>query len=103
MMEESFAPIIGIMPVKNDEEAIFLMNDSPYGLSASVWSNNLDESVLIGDQIQTGTFYINRCDYLDPSLAWTGLKNSGKGYTLSTLGYNALVRPKSYNLRQINP
>ena len=99
MKAESFAPVVGIMSVNNDEEAIRLMNDSPFGLTASIWSSDLEEAVLIGDQIETGTLFMNRCDYLDPALAWTGVKDSGKGCTLSTLGYEPLTRPKSYHLK----
>jgi len=99
MSEESFGPIIGIMAVDNDDEAIDLMNDSKFGLTASVWTNNFTEAAAIGDRVQTGTFFANRCDYLDPALAWTGIKNSGRGCTLSSVGYEALTRPKSFNLR----
>lgn len=99
MREESFAPVVGIMPVKNDEEAIQLMNDSNYGLTASVWTKDPEAAIRIGDQIDTGTWFMNRCDYLDPALAWTGVKDSGRGVTLSKLGYDALTRPKSFHLR----
>lgn len=99
MREETFAPVVGIMSVKSDEEAIRLMNDSTYGLTASVWTRDLDKAKALGRQLQTGTFFMNRCDYLDPALAWTGVKNSGRGCTLSALGYNSLTRPKSYHLR----
>jgi len=99
MTEETFAPVVGIMPVKNDEEAIRLMNDSKYGLTASIWTTNVDAALRIGDQIETGTFYMNRCDYLDPALAWTGVKDSGRGCTLSKLGFDAFTRPKSFHLR----
>lgn len=99
MKEETFAPVVGIMSVKNDDEAIRLMNDSKYGLTASVWTKNVQEAIKFGTQIQTGTFFMNRCDYLDPELAWTGVKNSGKGATLSKLGYESLTRPKSFHLR----
>ena len=100
MREESFAPIVGIMSVKNDAEAIQLMNDSAYGLTASVWTPDLDAAVQIGEQIETGTFFMNRCDYLDPGLAWTGVKNSGRGCTLSALGYEHLTRAKSFHLKE---
>lgn len=100
MKEESFAPVVGIMPVKDDEAAIRLMNDSRYGLTASIWTKDTEAAVRIGNQIETGTFYMNRCDYLDPALAWTGVKDSGRGVTLSELGYDALTRPKSFHLRQ---
>ena len=99
MQEESFAPVVGIMPVKNDEEATQLMNDSQFGLTASIWSTDTENAIRIGNQLETGTCYLNRCDYLDPALAWTGVKNSGRGCTLSSLGYEHLTRPKSFHLR----
>ncbi|HMV81740.1 MAG TPA: aldehyde dehydrogenase family protein [Blastocatellia bacterium] len=99
MTEETFAPVVGVMPVKNDEEAVRLMNDSKYGLTASLWTSDVDAALSIGDQIETGTFYMNRCDYLDPALAWTGVKDSGRGCTLSRLGFEAFTRPKSFHLR----
>lgn len=100
MTEETFAPVIGIMSVKNDEQAIKLMNDSKYGLTASVWTKDLAAATNIGNEVEVGTFFMNRCDYLDPALAWTGVKNSGRGVTLSTLGYEAFTRPKSFHLRE---
>ncbi|MEK7831999.1 MAG: aldehyde dehydrogenase family protein, partial [Acidobacteriota bacterium] len=99
MSEETFAPVVGIMPVKDDAEAIRLMNDSRYGLTASIWTSDVEAALSIGDQIETGTFYMNRCDYLDPALAWTGVKDSGRGCTLSRLGFEAFTRPKSFHLR----
>ena len=99
MVEESFGPVVGIMSVDTDEEAIHLMNDSPYGLTASIWTTDVDAAIKIGDQVDTGTWFMNRCDYLDPALAWTGVKDSGRGCTLSVLGYDALTRPKSFHLR----
>jgi acyl-CoA reductase-like NAD-dependent aldehyde dehydrogenase len=99
MREETFGPAVGVMAVDGDDEAIALMNDSDYGLTASVWSADADAAVAIGDQVATGTWYLNRCDYLDPALAWTGVKDSGRGVTLSTLGYDALTRPKSFHLK----
>lgn len=101
MTEETFAPVVGIMSVKNDEEAIKYMNDSRYGLTASVWTKDMGRAEEIGNQIETGTFFMNRCDYLDPELAWAGVKNSGRGCTLSPLGYESLTRPKSFHLREI--
>ena len=101
MSEETFAPVVGIMSIKSDEEAIQLMNDSQYGLTASIWTPDLDKAIEIGNHIETGTFFMNRCDYLDPALAWTGVKNSGRGCTLSSLGYEVLTRPKSFHLRKI--
>jgi acyl-CoA reductase-like NAD-dependent aldehyde dehydrogenase len=99
MTEETFAPVVGIMPVKDDDEAIRLMNDSRYGLTASIWTSDVDAALRIGDQINTGTWYMNRCDYLDPALAWAGVKDSGRGCTLSKLGFEAFTRPKSFHLR----
>jgi acyl-CoA reductase-like NAD-dependent aldehyde dehydrogenase len=99
MSEETFAPVVGIMPVKDDDEAIKLMNDSRYGLTASIWTLDIDAALRVGDQINTGTWYMNRCDYLDPALAWTGVKDSGRGCTLSRLGFEAFTRPKSFHLR----
>jgi acyl-CoA reductase-like NAD-dependent aldehyde dehydrogenase len=87
------------MAVDNDDDAVQLMNDSRYGLTASIWTEDVDAAIAIGDQIDTGTWYLNRCDYLDPALAWTGVKDSGRGCTLSTLGYEALTRPKSFHLK----
>lgn len=99
MTEESFGPVVGIMPVDDDDQAIALMNDSEYGLTASIWSNDLNRAKIIGQQLATGTVFLNRCDYLDPALAWTGVKNSGRGCTLSSLGYEQLTRPKSYHFK----
>ncbi|MDQ6479657.1 aldehyde dehydrogenase family protein [Dyadobacter sp. LHD-138] len=99
MTEESFAPVVGIMSVKSDEEAIRLMNDSQYGLTASIWTNDIDAALAIGEQVETGTWFMNRCDYLDPALAWTGVKNSGRGVTLSKVGYEALTKAKSFHLK----
>lgn len=101
MMEETFGPVAGIMKVRDDEEAIRLMNDSPYGLTASIWTRARDAAETIGARIETGTVYMNRCDYLDPGLAWTGVKDTGRGATLSKIGYEALTRPKSFHLRDV--
>ncbi|MER8507345.1 aldehyde dehydrogenase family protein [Mesorhizobium sp. M0199] len=101
MREESFGPIVGIMKVRNDEEAIALMNDSPYGLTASIWTRDTDHAAAIGDRVETGTVFMNRCDYLDPALVWTGVKDTGKGAALSAIGYDNLTRPKSYHLREV--
>lgn len=101
MREESFGPIVGIMKVRNDEEAIALMNDSPYGLTASIWTRDMEHAVSIGDRVETGTLFMNRCDYLDPALVWTGVKDTGKGAGLSQIGYDNLTRPKSYHLREV--
>ncbi|WP_298628417.1 aldehyde dehydrogenase family protein [uncultured Legionella sp.] len=99
MTEETFGPVVGIMAVSGDEEAIKLMNDSAFGLTAAVFTRDINKGIAIGEQLQTGTFFINRCDYLDPALAWTGVKNSGRGCTLSSLGYEHLTRPKSFHIK----
>ncbi|KAL5638943.1 hypothetical protein ACGC1H_003345 [Rhizoctonia solani] len=103
MKEETFGPVIGIMPVASDEAALELMNDSPYGLTASVWTSDKPESeaafLKFVDQLETGTVFLNRCDYLDPALAWTGVKNSGRGVSLSKFGYDQLTRAKSVHMK----
>jgi acyl-CoA reductase-like NAD-dependent aldehyde dehydrogenase len=101
MMEESFGPVVGIMRVKDDAEAIRLMNDSPYGLTASIWTQDADEAAAIGAQVETGTVFMNRCDYLDPALCWTGCKDTGRGGSLSYLGFHSVTRPKSYHLKKV--
>jgi acyl-CoA reductase-like NAD-dependent aldehyde dehydrogenase len=99
MREEMFGPVAGIMKVRSDEEAIKLMNDSEFGLTAAIWTEDADAALAIGDRIETGTWFMNRCDYLDPALAWVGVKDSGRGCTLSRVGYEHLTRPKSFHLR----
>jgi acyl-CoA reductase-like NAD-dependent aldehyde dehydrogenase len=99
MQEETFGPLVCIARVRSDEEAIRLMNDSRYGLTASVWTADEEAAIAIGERIETGTWFMNRCDYLDPALAWTGVKDSGRGCTLSVVGYEHLTRPKSFHLR----
>jgi acyl-CoA reductase-like NAD-dependent aldehyde dehydrogenase len=97
--EETFGPVMTVTPVSGDDEAIRLINDSRYGLTSSVWTTDPDAAVNIGNRIETGTWYMNRCDYLDPALAWTGVKDSGRGCTLSRLGIETFTRPKSFHLR----
>jgi len=105
MMEETFGPVVGIQKVSSDDEAIRLMNDSPYGLTASVWTNadanKESESAFlrIMDELHTGTVFLNRCDVLDPALSWTGVKNSGRGVSLSKFGYDQLTRAKSVHMK----
>lgn len=99
MREETFGPAVGIMPVRDDDEALALMNDSPYGLTASVWTASEAAAARLAPRIETGTVFMNRCDYLDPALAWTGVKDTGRGVTLSALGYDALTRPQSLHFR----
>lgn len=99
MMEESFGPVIGIMPIDSEQEGVRLMNDSPYGLTASIWTEDAHRGEQLAHQTDAGTVYLNRCDYLDPELAWTGIKDSGHGCTLSHLAFRYLTRPKSFHLR----
>ena len=101
MMEETFGPAVGIMPVKDQNEAKQLMNDSPYGLTASIWTKDLDFAKEFGRDIETGTFFMNRCDYLDPALAWTGVKDTGVGCSLSVLAFDQLTRPQSFHMRSL--
>ena len=101
MTEESFGPVVGIMKVSGDEEAIRLMNDSPYGLTASIWTEDYETAAKIGREIETGTIFMNRADYLDPALCWTGCKDTGRGGSLSYLGFHSVTRPKSYHLKKV--
>ena len=99
MREEIFGPVAGVMRVHSDQEAVERMNDSAYGLTAAIWTRSEAAAHTLGDQVQTGTLFMNRCDYLDPALAWVGVKDSGRGCALSALGYGQLTRPKSFHLR----
>ena len=99
MREEIFGPVAGIMKVTSDDEAVDLMNDSDFGLTAAIWTEDADAALALGDRVQTGTWFMNRCDYLDPALAWVGVKDSGRGCTLSVVGYEHLTRPKSFHMR----
>ncbi len=101
MKEEIFGPVAGIMKVHSDEEAIALMNDSAYGLTAAIWTADAEAAEAIGGELETGTVFMNRCDYLDPALAWVGVKDSGRGCTLSYIGYEQLTRPKSFHFRVV--
>jgi acyl-CoA reductase-like NAD-dependent aldehyde dehydrogenase len=99
MTEESFGPVVGIMKVTSDDEAVHLMNDCKYGLTASIWTKDQQAALSIGRRLETGTVFMNRCDYLDPDLPWVGVKDTGRGCTLSALGYEHVTRPKSFHLR----
>lgn len=101
MNDECFGPVVGIMPVAGDDEAVALMNDSPYGLTAAVYTQDEAAALALGAQVRTGTFFMNRCDYLDPALAWTGVKNTGRGVSLSVIGYEQLTQAKSFHLRSV--
>ena len=99
MVEESFGPIVGVQKVADDDEAVRLMNDSPYGLTAAIWTRDQERAFRVGAQIETGTFFMNRCDSLDPLLPWTGVKDTGKGMSLSKYGFLSVTRRKSFHLR----
>ena len=101
MRDESFGPVVGIMSVKDDAEAVRLMNDSNFGLTASVWTQDTARAEAIADQIDTGTVFMNRADYLDPGLCWTGCKDTGRGGGLSVIGFHNLTRPKSYHMKKV--
>ncbi|MBO9400575.1 aldehyde dehydrogenase family protein [Shimia sp. R9_3] len=101
MRDESFGPVVGIMKVSSDEEAIALMNDSEFGLTASLWTKDVERAERVGNEIETGTVFMNRADYLDPGLCWTGCKNTGRGGGLSVIGFQNLTRPKSYHLKKV--
>ena len=100
-MNGRVSPVVGIMPVRSDDEAVAVMNDSPYGLTASLWTRDPERAAAVGARIETGTVFMNRCDYLDPALCWTGCKDTGRGGSLSVLGYYSVTRPKSYHLKKV--
>jgi acyl-CoA reductase-like NAD-dependent aldehyde dehydrogenase len=99
MTEESFGPVVGIQKVRDDEEALALMNDSEFGLTAAIFSRDVDAAMALAERVEAGTVFLNRCDYLDPALAWTGVKNSGRGCTLSSVGFEHVTRPKSFHFK----
>ena len=100
--KESFGPVVTISKVDSDQQAIEAMNNSDLGLTAAIWTNSESAALTLGKQLEAGTVFMNRCDYLDPELPWTGVKNSGLGCTLSTLGIQAFTQVKSFHLRTIN-
>ncbi len=100
MTEESFGPVVGIMKVSSDEEALKLMNDSEFGLTASIFSSDINKAIELGKKLETGTFFVNRCDFLDPELAWTGVKNTGRGYSLSKFGFDNFTQAKSFHIKK---
>ncbi|KAK4249221.1 Aldehyde/histidinol dehydrogenase [Corynascus novoguineensis] len=99
MKDETFGPVIPIMKVNGDEEAVKLMNDSEFGLTASIWTKDTEKGYELCESVEAGTVFVNRCDFPSPDLAWTGWKNSGKGVTLSKYGFDQFVKLKSYHLK----
>jgi acyl-CoA reductase-like NAD-dependent aldehyde dehydrogenase len=97
--QESFGPVLPVMRVSSDEEALALMNDSSLGLTASVWTRDRERAERFAAALQAGTVFMNRCDYLDPALPWSGWKDSGRGVSLGTLGFEGLTRPKAVHFR----
>ena len=102
MTEETFGPAVGIMKVRDDAEAVALMNDSKYGLTVSLWTGDAERAARLGAELETGTVFMNRADYLDPALCWTGVKETGRGGSLSVIGFHNLTRPKSYHLKKVS-
>jgi acyl-CoA reductase-like NAD-dependent aldehyde dehydrogenase len=101
MREESFGPIIGIQKVANDEEAVRLMNDTDYGLTAGVYTRDAARAERILAQVDAGSVYWNCCDRVSPRLPWSGVRHSGIGLTLSTYGIETFTRPKAWHLRSV--
>jgi acyl-CoA reductase-like NAD-dependent aldehyde dehydrogenase len=99
MTEETFGPVIPVMKVKSDAEAIKLMNDSQFGLTASIWTKDVSKGHELADDVEAGTVFVNRCDYPAPDLAWVGWKDSGRGQTLSKFGFDQFVKLKSYHVK----
>ncbi|KAL8812482.1 MAG: hypothetical protein Q9223_007282 [Gallowayella weberi] len=99
MNEETFGPVIPVMKVGDDEEAVRLMNDSEFGLTASIWTSDVKAGERLAQDVEAGTVFVNRCDFPSPDLAWTGWKNSGKGVSLSKFGFEQFVRLKSLHVK----
>ncbi len=101
MTEETFGPVAGIMPVEDDDQAVELMNSSRYGLTASIWTADAQAARNLGAAVETGTVFLNRCDYVDPRLPWSGVKDTGRGASLGAYGFAAVTRPKAFHLRPV--
>jgi len=99
-MEESFGPVLGVMPVDGDDDAVKLMNDSPYGLTAVAFTADDERAEALSRRVSCGTFFQNRCDYLDPELAWTGVRDTGKGVSLSVHGFRGVTKLKSLHFKR---
>ena len=100
MVEETFGPVIPVAKVSSDEQAIKLMNESEYGLTASVWTKDIARGSEIIEELDAGTVFVNRCDYPNPDLAWTGWKKSGLGCTLGPKGFDFFVKLKSFHIKE---
>ncbi|EKV07627.1 Aldehyde dehydrogenase family protein, putative [Penicillium digitatum PHI26] len=99
MRDETFGPVIPVMKVSGDDEAVRLMNDSDFGLTASIWSKDVTAAEKLVERVEAGTVFVNRSDYPSPDLAWTGWKNSGRGVTLSRFGFEQFVKLKSHHIK----
>lgn len=99
MQDETFGPVIPVQPVSSDAEAIDLMNDSQFGLTASIWTKDTAKGHELAQDVEAGTVFVNRADYPSPDLAWTGWKDSGKGRTLSVFGFEQFVRLKNLHVK----
>jgi acyl-CoA reductase-like NAD-dependent aldehyde dehydrogenase len=99
MTQETFGPVVAVAAVEDDDEALRMMNDSRYGLTASIWSTDVSTARKMAAYIEAGTVFLNRCDYLDPALPWSGWKDSGVGITLSRLGFDRLVKTRARHFR----
>ena len=97
--DESFGPLLSVMRVKDDEDAILKINDSQYGLTAALFTTSVDRALSMAPRINTGTVFMNRCDYLDPELPWSGHGNTGKGVSLSTHGFKSFSRLKGFHFK----
>jgi acyl-CoA reductase-like NAD-dependent aldehyde dehydrogenase len=99
MKEESFGPLVAVASVASDEEAVKAINTSDFGLTGCLWTEDLERAERLAPQLEVGTVFMNRCDYLDPALPWSGVKDTGKGLSLSHLGFSQLTRVKSLHFR----
>ena len=101
MQEESFGPLLGVMAVDGDDEALKCMNDSAFGLTASIFTEDGERAARMAPALECGTVFQNRCDYLDPELAWGGVKNSGTGVSLSKHGFHGVTKLKNFHFRTL--
>lgn len=99
LREEQFGPILAVQRVESDAQAIERTNDSDFGLTASIWTSDPEHGAKIAEELNVGTVFVNRCDYVDPRLPWSGVKLSGRGHSLSVLGFDALTRPRALHFK----